>query len=67
MRWEDIPATSVAKYLNTPVRFNITDIYTEEPTDVHHVERFLVDDGTWKDTLTKANTGAPLTDFPQVQ
>ena len=66
MRWEDILATSVAKYLNTPVLFNITDIYTEEPIDAHHVGRFLADDGIWKGILTKANTGARLTGFPQV-
>ena len=66
MRWVDIPATSVAKYLSTPVLFNITDIYTEEPIDAHHAGRFLADGGTWKGTLTKANTGARLTGFPQV-
>ena len=66
MRWDDIPATSVAKYSNTPVPFSITDIYTEEPIDAHHVGRFLADDGIWKGTLIKANTGARLTGFPQV-
>ena len=66
MRWDGILAMSAAKYLSIPVLYSITDIFTEELTDVLRVGKFLADDGTWKGTLTKANTGARLTGFPQV-
>ena len=66
MRWDDILAMSVAKYSNIPVLCSITDTFIEERIGVHHVEKFLADDGTWKGTSTKANTGVQQIDFLQV-
>ena len=66
MRWEDIPATSVAKSLSTPVLFNITDTFIEEHIDALHVERYSAVDGIWKGISIKANTDAQLTGFLQV-
>ena len=66
MRWDDIPAMSVAKYSNIPVPFSITDTYIEEPIGANHVVKCLADGGIWKDTSTKANMGARLIDSPQV-
>ena len=67
MRWEDIPAMSVAKYLSIPVPFSITDTYIEEPIGVHRVEKCLADGGIWKGTSTKANMGARLIGSLQVR
>ena len=66
MRWDGILAMSVAKYLSIPVLCSITDIFTEELTDVLRVEKFLADDGTWKGTSTKVNTGVLQIGFLQV-
>ena len=66
MRWDDIPATSVAKYLSIPVLFSITDTFIEEHIDALHVERYSAVDGTWKGISIKANTDAQLTGFLQV-
>jgi hypothetical protein len=65
MRWEGIPATSVAKYLNIPVLFNITDTFIEEHIDALHVGRYSAVDGIWKGISIKANTDAQLTGFLQ--
>ena len=66
MRWDDIPATSVAKSLSTPVLFNITDTFIEEHIDALHVGRYSAVDGIWKGISIKANTDAQLTGFLQV-
>ena len=66
MRWDGILAMSAAKYLSIPVLYSITDIFTEELTDVLRVEKFLADDGTWKGTSTKVNTGVQQIGFLQV-
>ena len=66
MRWDGILAMSAAKYLSIPVLYSITDIFTEELTDVLRVEKFLADDGTWKGTSTKVNTGVLQIGFLQV-
>ena len=66
MRWDDIPATSVAKSLSIPVLFNITDTFIEEHIDALHVGRFSAVGGIWKDISIKANTDAQLTGFLQV-
>ena len=66
MRWDGTLATSVAKYLNIPVLCSITDTYTGERIDVLHVEKFLADDGIWKGTSTKVNTGVLQIGFLQV-
>ena len=66
MRWDDIPATSVAKYLSIPVLFSITDTFIEEHIDALHVGRYSAVDGIWKGISIKANTDAQLTGFLQV-
>ena len=57
----------MAKTLNIPVLCNITDTFIEELIDVLHAEKFLVGDGIWKGTSTKANTGVQQIGFLQVK
>ena len=66
MRWDGTLAMSAAKYLSIPVLYSITDIFTEELTGVLRVEKFLADDGIWKGTSTKVNTGVLQIGFLQV-